>query len=137
MILIGGTWEYIKLTASFPDGLEELVGNPAAACSVRRMRLGGQESSGSIESLLKSLAECDMIMDATAEASVFNYLCATVAISKKPMVWAEVFGGGFGGMIARYRPSSEPDPASMRRAIENWCADQGKVLPAGRHDRYG
>lgn len=110
--------------------------SPAADCSVRKRRLGGQESSGSIESLLKSLAECDMIMDATAEASVFNYLCATVAISKKPMVWAEVFGGGFGGIIARHRPSREPDPASMRRAIENWCADQGKVLPRPAH-RYG
>ena len=113
----------------------ELV-NPAAGCSIRKHRLGGQESSGSIESLLKSLAECDMIIDATAEASVFNYLCAAVAISKKPMVWAEVFGGGFGGMLARYRPAKEPDPASMRLAIENWCADQGKVLPRPAH-RYG
>jgi molybdopterin/thiamine biosynthesis adenylyltransferase len=110
--------------------------NPAAQCSVRKRRLGGQESSGSIESLLKSLAECDTIIDATAEPSVFNYLCAAVAISKKPMVWAEVFGGGFGGMIARYRPSREPEPASMRRSIENWCADQGNVLPRPAH-RYG
>jgi molybdopterin/thiamine biosynthesis adenylyltransferase len=110
--------------------------NAAATCSVRRMRLGGQESSGAIETLIKSLADSDLIIDATADASVFNYLCAAVAISKKPMVWAEVFGGGFGGLIARYRPSSEPDPASMRRAIENWCADQGKVLPRPAH-RYG
>jgi molybdopterin/thiamine biosynthesis adenylyltransferase len=110
--------------------------NPTAACSIRKHRLGGQESSGGIESLLKSLAACDLIIDATADAKVFNYLCAAVAISKKPMVWAEVFGGGFGGLIARYRPSKEPDPASMRRAIENWCADQGKVLPRPAH-RYG
>ncbi|MGH9436793.1 MAG: ThiF family adenylyltransferase [Terriglobia bacterium] len=110
--------------------------NPVAECSVRKRRLGGQESSGSIESLLKSLAECDMIIDATAEASVFNYLCAAVAISKKPLVWAEVFGGGFGALLARYRPTKEPDPASMRLAIENWCRDQGKVLPRPAH-RYG
>jgi hypothetical protein len=110
--------------------------NPTAACSIRKHRLGGQESSGGIESLLKSLAACDLIIDATADAKVFNYLCAAVAISKKPMVWAEVFGGGFGGLIARHRPSKERDPASMRRAIENWCADQGKVLPRPAH-RYG
>ena len=113
----------------------ELV-NPAARYSIRSVRLGGQESSGAIETLIKSLAECDLIVDATADASVFNYLCAVVAISKKPMVWAEIFGGGFGGLIARHRPSTEPDPASMRRAIENWCADQGKVLPRPAH-RYG
>ncbi|MEQ1947411.1 MAG: ThiF family adenylyltransferase [Bryobacteraceae bacterium] len=110
--------------------------NPTAAYSVRKHRLGGQESSGGIESLLKSLGASDLIIDATAEAKVFNYLCAAVAISKKLMVWAEVFGGGFGGLIARHRPSKEPDPASMRRAIENWCADQGKVLPRPVH-RYG
>jgi molybdopterin/thiamine biosynthesis adenylyltransferase len=110
--------------------------NPAASCSVRRMRLGGQESSGAIETLIKSLADSDLIIDATADAGVFNYLCAAVAISKKPMVWAEIFGGGFGGLIARYRPSREPAPASIRRAIENWCADQGKVLPRPAH-RYG
>ncbi len=113
----------------------ELV-NPTASCSVRRVRLGGQESSGTIETLLESLAASDLIVDATADASVFNYLCAAVAISKKPMVWAEVFGGGFGGLVARYRPSREPDPASMRRAIESWCADQGKVLSRPAH-RYG
>ena len=110
--------------------------NPTTSCSVRRMCLGGQESSGAIETLIKSLGDSDLIVDATADASVFNYLCAAVAISKKPMVWAEIFGGGFGGLIARYRPSREPDPASMRRAIENWCADQGKVLPRPVQ-RYG
>ena len=113
----------------------ELV-NPKAGCSIRRTRLGGQEASGTIETLLESLAATDLIIDATADAGVFNYLCAAVAISKKPMAWAEIFGGGFGGLIARYRPSSEPDPASMRRAIENWCADQGKVHPRPAH-RYG
>jgi hypothetical protein len=77
-----------------------------------------------------------MLIDATAEPGVFNYLCAVVAFSKKPMVWAEVFGGGFGGLIARYRPGKEPDPASMRLAIENWCGDQGKPMPRPAQ-RYG
>jgi hypothetical protein len=110
--------------------------NPAMKCTIRRYRLGGQESSGGVEGLIKSLATCDMLIDATAEPGVFNYLCAAVAVSKKPMVWAEVFGGGFGGLIARYRPGMEPDPASMRLAIENWCADQGKPVPRPAH-RYG
>jgi len=102
--------------------------NPTASCEKRKDRLGGQESSGSIESLIEGLAHCDLLVETTAEPSVFNYLCATVAIAKKPLLWAEVFGGGFGGLIARHRPLLEPDPASMRRAIESWCSDQGKPI---------
>jgi len=103
---------------------------------VRLHRLGGQEASGAVEGLINSLAACDLLVDATAEPSVFNYLCAAVAVSKKPMVWAEVFGGGFGGLIARHRPGKDPDPASIRLAIENWCRDQGKPMPRPAH-RYG
>jgi hypothetical protein len=110
--------------------------NPAATCKVRKHRLGGQESSGSVESLIESLADCDLLIDATAEPAVFNHLCAAVAIGKKPLLWAEVFGGGFGGLIARHRPGIEPLPASMRSIVENWCADRGQpiVRPAKRYD---
>jgi sulfur-carrier protein adenylyltransferase/sulfurtransferase len=109
---------------------------PAAVCKVRRHRLGGQEASGSIESLIESLAECDLLIDATAEPAVFNYLCAAVAVGKKSLLWAEVFGGGFGGLIARHRPGVEPSPASMRSVIENWCAERGQPM-ARPANRYG
>jgi hypothetical protein len=36
-------------------------------------RLGGQESSGGIKAFSKPAA-CDLIIDATADAKVFNYL---------------------------------------------------------------
>lgn len=110
--------------------------NPRATCEKRRHRLGGQESSGSIETLIESLAECDLIIDGTANPTAFNYLCAAVAITKTALVWAEVFGGGFGGLIARHRPGHEPDPATMRRTIEAWCADRGKLLTRALTD-YG
>lgn len=102
--------------------------NPSAECQVRRDRLGGQESSGSIETLISSLANCDLIVDATADAHAFGYLSAAASTGSKPFLWAEVFGAGIGGLIARHRPSLEPDPASMRRAIENWCREQGKPI---------
>jgi sulfur-carrier protein adenylyltransferase/sulfurtransferase len=108
--------------------------NPSAHCETREHRLGGQQSSGSVETLIESLAECDLIVDASADARVFNYLCAAVAVGKKPLVWTEAFGGGFGGLIARYRPGLEPDPATMRRTIENWCADQGKPIERAAED---
>lgn len=110
--------------------------NPAAACIVSKQRLGGQESSGSIESLLEALAARDLLIDATAESAVFNYLCAAVAVGKKALLWAEVFGGGFGGLIARHRPGMEPAPASMRSIIENWCAEHGQPMPRPAN-RYG
>lgn len=103
--------------------------NPGATCERRRHQLGGQESSGSVETLIENLAECDLVIDATANPIAFNYLCAAVAVAKTALVWAEVFGGGFGGLIARHRPGHEPDPASMRRIIEAWCAGQGKPIP--------
>ena len=85
--------------------------NPRASCSVRRMRLGGQESSGAIETLIQSLAESDLIIDATADASVFNYLCAAVAISKKPMVWAEILAAfSAASLRATGRPGNRTRP---------------------------
>ena len=109
--------------------------NPRATCKTRQYRLGGQESSGNIETLIGSLSKCDLIIDATASAAAFNYLTAAAIYGKKPLLWAEIFGGGFGGLIARHRPGLEPDPMAMRSAIENWCAEQGKTYPkASRYD---
>lgn len=110
--------------------------NPAAMSEKRKHRLGGQESSGSVETLINSLADSDLIVDCTADAKVFNYLCAAVAASKKPLLWAEVFGGGFGGMIARSRPNLEPAPATIRSTIENWWQDRGLPIPTAAID-YG
>lgn len=110
--------------------------NPSASCDKRRHRLGGQEASGSIESLIEGVAGCDLIIDCTADPVVFNYLCAAVSFAKKPLLWAEVFGGGIGGLIARHRPLQEPDPPSMRQAIENWCRERGKPIERAAID-YG
>lgn len=110
--------------------------NTAATCIVRKHRLGGQESSGSVESLIESLSEYDLLIDATAEPAVFNYLSAAATVGKKSFLWAEIFGGGFGGLIARHRPGIEPSPQSIRATIENWCADRGQPIarPARRYD---
>jgi hypothetical protein len=100
--------------------------SPDAKCSVRRHRLGGQEASGSVETLIEGLAAADLIFDATANSRAFGYISAAAASGKKPVVWAEVFGGGYGGLIARHRSGIEPDPADMRLAIEEWCREQDK-----------
>jgi hypothetical protein len=109
--------------------------NPSATCSKHKSHLGGQESGITTETLIEALGECDLLVDATAEASSFNYLSNVVLIAQKPMVWAEVFAGGIGGTIARHRPGCEPEPQAMRDAIDNWWREQGvkAVQPAGRY----
>lgn len=99
--------------------------NPFANVNLRRVLMGGQESSASTEAALQSVAKCDVIIDATADATIFN-LCAAVARSqRKPLVWGEVFAGGVGGIIARSRPDVDPIPVIARRQLVAWCADQG------------
>ena len=41
------------------------------------------------------------------------------------MIWAQVFAGGIGGLVARARPEIDPVPIAARDQIEIWCADQG------------
>lgn len=110
--------------------------NPLAEVDVRRVLLGGQESSASTESALQSIAKCDVIIDATADATIFN-LCAAVARSqRKPLVWGEVFAGGVGGIVARARPDIDPIPLTARRQLAAWCADQGVPWDGKESEEY-
>ena len=112
------------------DGVARRINlvNSHAKCDCRQYRLGGQHSGGSLETLIETIAGYDLIVDATADPRVFNYLCAAVEVGSKPLLWAEVFGGGFGGLVARHRPGREPQPATMRAMIEQWCLEQGKPI---------
>lgn len=102
---------------------------PGAKCTVRRQQLAGQESSGSIDGVLTLLRTCDLVIDATANPRVFNLLGSVVAAAKKPIVWLEIFGGGFGGMIARSRPGLDPAPQIARARIEAVCAEKNVIAP--------
>jgi molybdopterin/thiamine biosynthesis adenylyltransferase len=98
------------------------------ACQRYRRSLGGQESSTSIETLIEVLTTCDLLIDATADSGAFNYLSSIARLARKTMVWGEVFAGGFGGFIARSRPTIDPDPASMRQSVLHWSNEQGRVI---------
>lgn len=87
-------------------------------------RLAGQQSSGSAETILKMIGDCDLVFDATANPDILNLVSAVAAFACKPVMWAEVFGGGIGGLIARCRPEREPPPQYMRHAIENWFGER-------------
>jgi hypothetical protein len=107
--------------------------NPAIETEFWKARIGGQTSAASAESILYDLGECDVIIDATANPNVLNLLSALGTAKSKPIVWGEVFAGGIGGLVARFRPGIEPPPQYMRRAIENWFGDQNAPpVRAGR-----
>lgn len=48
------------------------------------------------------------------------------------MCWAQVFGGGAGGIVVRSRPELDPAPLAARQRIEAWYADQGVEWPEER-----
>ena len=78
---------------------------------------------------MRYIAESDLIIDATADPVVFN-LCASISRrAKKPICWAQVFGGGAGGIVVRLRPGIDPTPLTARQRIENWYSEQGIAWP--------
>lgn len=80
-------------------------------------KLSGQESSGIVDSILSQLGACDLIIDATANPLVLNQLSTVTSQQLKPMVWFEIWAGGIGGMIARFRPNQDPVPIITRSAL--------------------
>lgn len=104
---------------------------PKMDIQVRLHRVAGQESAMSAATALKDLASCDLLIDATANPSVFLRLAAVAKMSRRPLCWGEVFAGGFGGLIARARPDIDPHPIAVRSAILRHLA----TLPPAPHQR--
>ena len=103
--------------------------NSRVVTEPRRVRLSAQEASGTAAAALHAIAHCDLIVDATANPSAFNILVSIVAAAEKPLVWLEVFGGGYGGLVARHRPGVDPTPQSMRAGILDWCSRRNRSWP--------
>ena len=90
---------------------------PGVTIDRRRVRLAGQESNTTTAGVLRALGECDLIIDATADPEAFNLLSFVATKSQRMMTWLEVFGGGLGGLVGRYRPDKDPAPQRMREAF--------------------
>jgi molybdopterin/thiamine biosynthesis adenylyltransferase len=107
------------------DAMNIAIGlvTPGAQVEVCRLHITGQESNASISGAMNRLAACDVLIDATANARVFNLLAAVARTASRPMIWMEVFGGGMGGLVARSRPRTDPTPQDMRGAYLQYCTD--------------
>lgn len=111
-------------------------------CSIRstvkteifRSNLGKQESNTHLNNLLEAIGSCDIIIDATASPRVFNLLCAVSAAHGKPLVWAEVFAGGIGGLIARSRYGIDPNPQTMRGRFLAYTVNTPKITTGPSFD---
>jgi sulfur-carrier protein adenylyltransferase/sulfurtransferase len=108
---------------------------PNVEVDVSRLHLTGQESNAAVNAVLIDLAACDLLIDATASAGVFNLLAAVVCQHKKPLVWARVYAGGIGGMVARHRPGLDPLPRAMRDAYME-AVEQMALPHAGDTEAY-
>lgn len=119
------------------DGVAEALAriNANNNAKVSRFNLLGQEATSSLTHNLNRLGGCDLIIDATADARVFNLAAAVSITFKKPLIWMEVYAGGTGGLIARSRPNLDPDPHTMRAAFNTFVSENpSKEL--GSEDNY-
>lgn len=104
---------------------------PDVEVEVYDLHLTGQESNANVAGALKRLGGCDLIVDATADPGVFNLLAHVAKTYARPMVWAKVYAGGIGGMVARSRPELDPAPGRMRAAYHEAIADSPEPAQGG------
>lgn len=116
------SWAYVGThkARALRDALSLIAA--AVEVDVRTIRLAGQESAVTAAAALKALSSCDLLVDATANPEVFLLLAALAKRNKTPLCWGEIFAGGFGGMIARARPGSDPNPLAVRDAYHDHLA---------------
>ncbi len=112
--------------------------NPSTEIETRLIRLGGQESSASTVSAMAQLAECDVLVDATADSSAFSFVAAVAKRNKIPVFWGSVFAGGIGGTVGRALPDKTPEPLESKRQIWKWCQERGVEAeqPVAEVDAY-
>jgi molybdopterin/thiamine biosynthesis adenylyltransferase len=105
----------VHKAAAVADKLRRIA--PGIDAVARIQNIDGQQSPVGAETILKDLATCDLIIDATANPHVFLRLAGLARMSKTAMVWAQVYAGGLGGVIARARPGLDPNPYAMRDGL--------------------
>lgn len=111
--------------------------NPEVRVSALGMSLTSQSTIQNIEKLGEIIGSCDLVIETTADSGVFRMAAAICTQKKKPLVWARVYAGGIGGVVARSVPFEDPDPISAAAQLRAWCDAKGKAPPEGYQRDYG
>lgn len=122
-------WRSVGVHKAPALGARLLEVNADCTFTARTNPLGGQESGAMAAATMAAIETCDLIVDATADPGVFNLCSAIARRAEKPMCWAQVFGGGVGGIVVRLRPGLDPTPLTARQRIDAWYAKQGVDWP--------
>ena len=109
---------------------------PGADVIVVDDNLNWQRSARTHAWQVASIADCDMIVDATGDPATALFLGAVANANGRPFVSVEVFEGGIGGLIATCLPERDPPFALARAAFLAWCDEQGVKPPEPGPRRY-
>ena len=123
--------DWAEVGAHKADALKERLKRINAQVTVDRWvnHLGGQTTSVNLETCLATMSTCDLIIETTGSGQGFVYASGVSEDAGVPIVWGRVFGGGFGGYIARSRPSIEASALDVRNAIFHWFKTPGFPEP--------
>lgn len=132
--------DWAAVGAHKADALKEQLKRINAQVTVDRWvnHLGGQTTSANLEICLAALGACNLIIETTGSGQGFVYASGVSEDAGVPIVWGRVFGGGFGGYIARSRPNIEASALDVRNAIFHWFKTPGfPEAPADAAIDYG
>jgi hypothetical protein len=103
--------------------------SPGADITVIDQNLNWQRSAHVHASQTASIAECDLIIDATGNAATSLFLGAVAAANNRPFISVEVYEGGIGALIASCLPGRDPPFAQARAAFFAWCDEKNMRPP--------
>lgn len=124
--LIRHTLDWRSVCEHKVDGVAlqlELVA-PCVEVQVERLQVTGQVTTASVDRAVNLLADCDLIVDATACGRTFGLLGSVAARAATALVWTEVFEGGIGGLVGRFRPGRDPEPFLARARVASFLEEQ-------------
>jgi hypothetical protein len=101
------------------------------------MGLTSQSTVQSLTKLSEIVSSCDLVIETTADSGVFRMAAAICTQKRKPLVWARVYAGGIGGLVARCVPEEDPAPMFAAAQLHAWCEAKNKPPPEGRQRNYG
>ncbi|MEP5757913.1 MAG: ThiF family adenylyltransferase [Litoreibacter sp.] len=111
--------------------------NPKVLVSALGMSLTSQSTVQNIAKLGEIVSSCDLVIDTTADSGVFRMAAAICTQKRKPLVWARVYAGGIGGLVARSVPNEDPAPMIAASQLQAWCDAKGEAPPEGQQRNYG